>query len=80
MLNNPTYMEKLYKTLTKDKLLSLFIHKWAGRGFLAWILSAILFRPTPIEFALMLIPILGYTSWMIRAELQLYKQWLQRSS
>ena len=73
-------MEELYKTLSANELLSLFIHKWMGRGFIAWMLSAMIFSLTPTEFALTLIPILAYTTWQIRAELRQYKQWLQKSN
>ena len=69
-------MEELYKKYNADKLLSIFIHKWMARGFIAWILSALIFRPTLTEFTITLIPLLVYTTWMIRAEWQRYGRWL----
>ena len=73
-------MEELYKKYSASELLSVFIHKWMARGFVVWILSALIFQPTLLEFTITLIPILVYTIWMIRAERRKYRQWLQKSN
>ena len=59
-----------------DELLILFICKWMFRGFVAWILSAIIFKFTLMEFIIALGVMLGFNTWMIRGEWRKYKQWL----
>ena len=73
-------MEELYKKYSASELLSIFIHKWMAKGFIVWILSVWIFtqfKLTLLEFVLTLIPILAYTTWMIRAERRRYKRWLR---
>ena len=69
-------IEELYTKCSADELIKIFIHKWMIRGFIAWILTALFVRPTLSEFIIILIPLLAYTTWMIRAEWKQYKQWL----
>ena len=64
-----------YEKYKADELLSIFIHKWLARGFIAWVISALLFQLTLPEFIFLLIPLLVYITWMIRAEWKQYKQW-----
>ena len=73
-----TNLKEQYKVLTKDEILSLSIHKWMGRGFLAWILTLIIFRPSPIEFVIVLFPLFTFIIWMIRIEWKQYKWWLKQ--
>lgn len=69
---------ELYKKYNEDDLLSLFIHKWATRGFIAWILSAVIFQFNVIELAITLFIILGFNTWMIRAEWKRYKEYTNK--
>lgn len=67
---------EIYKKYNADDLLSIFTHKWMVRGFIAWVISAMLFRCTPVELAILLIPLSMFVAWMVRAEWKQYKRWL----
>jgi len=69
-------LKDLYKKYSAEGLFSILLSKWMIRALTVWILSALIFRFTPLEFAIALIPLLAYTTWRIRGEWRQYKQWL----
>lgn len=70
-------MEELFKNHTPNEILTHFINKWAARGFIAWIISAILWKFSPLDFAITLGIMFICVSWLIKAEWRQYKRWLK---
>jgi len=71
-------MEEFFKNHTPSEVITYFINKWCIRGFVAWLITAMLCRFSPFEFAIALGITLAYVSWMIKAEWKQYKRWLQK--
>lgn len=71
-------MEEFFKNHTPSEVITHFINKWCARGFIAWIISAILWGFSPLDFVITLGIMSICVIWMIKAEWKQYKRWLQK--
>lgn len=71
-------MIDLNEPMPQGKFLSLLIHKWVGRGFFAWIISALLFQFTFIELVIATIPLFIFIFWMIYIEWKRYNKMIKK--